>query len=186
MNLIERCRDFATKAHEGQVRKYNGAPYIVHPRRIFSRVTGYACSAMDDRENRRLYMQCAAWLHDVLEDCDVTEQQLLDVSCQEVLDIVKELTNPSKMHPELNRRKRKEMDREHLKVVSWEAKTLKLFDRIDNLSDMADAEDDFVQLYVRESGALVSAIAEDILIDRRLIKEARLWLSHLEGSHLAT
>jgi len=31
MTLIKKAIDFATKAHEGQVRKYTGKPYMIHP-----------------------------------------------------------------------------------------------------------------------------------------------------------
>ena len=62
--LVERARALATVAHHGQVDKA-GAAYIGHPARVAARLTDdpQACAA--------------AWLHDVVEDCDVTMDDLL-------------------------------------------------------------------------------------------------------------
>jgi (p)ppGpp synthase/HD superfamily hydrolase len=186
--VILGCERFATEKHAGQVRKYNGSPYITHPRRIHNRVLGYAFSGMEGHTKgmpfRRLYMRGASWLHDVWEDCDVTAEEIIAVSGTEIFDIVKELTNPSKQHPELNRKQRKAMDFEHISKVSWEAKTLKLFDRIDNLSELSQAGDSFVQKYARESIDLVDAIVTPAFegqqqVDPLLVKEATLWIRHL-------
>ncbi len=53
----------ATVAHEGQVDK-GGAPYISHPVRVASR-----CSNTDEK--------IVAYLHDVIEDTNVTTDELL-------------------------------------------------------------------------------------------------------------
>jgi hypothetical protein len=78
--------------------------------------------------------------------------------------LIKELTNPSKQFifkPEYKllprgsvRAMKKQMDRDHLQNVSWEAKLIKLADRIDNVSDMQGMEKDFCLLYADESDAL--------------------------------
>lgn len=60
---IELCLSLASEAHAGQVDK-GGAPYIEHPMRVALRC---------DTELRR----CAALLHDVLEDTDATEADLV-------------------------------------------------------------------------------------------------------------
>ena len=54
--------DIAARAHEGQVRKYTGEPYLTHP---FA-VAGLVRSVTDDED-----MVAAAILHDVVEDSDV-------------------------------------------------------------------------------------------------------------------
>jgi ADP-ribosyl-[dinitrogen reductase] hydrolase len=59
---VARARALATEAHAGQVDKV-GAPYIEHPARIAARVR--AAGAGEDAE-------VVAWLHDVVEDTDVT------------------------------------------------------------------------------------------------------------------
>ena len=55
MNLVEKAKLFATKAHEGQVRKYTGEPYIIHPIEV---------SEIVERYNGSKEMIAAALLHD--------------------------------------------------------------------------------------------------------------------------
>lgn len=61
--LVDLARSIATKAHEHQVDKI-GQPYIGHPARVAERVRG------DDAA------EVVAWLHDVVEDTDVTLDDL--------------------------------------------------------------------------------------------------------------
>lgn len=80
--------EFATRAHEGQTRKFTGAPYITHPIAVAS-----------------LAKECAQWkgvdlsllekvalLHDVLEDTSVTYEELADAFGVDVADRVRILT----------------------------------------------------------------------------------------------
>lgn len=62
MSTLERAIALAAKAHEGQVDKV-GAPYILHPLRVMLRV-------------RSTEERIAAVLHDVVEDCNVTLDDL--------------------------------------------------------------------------------------------------------------
>lgn len=147
--MIIKAAQFANLAHQGQVRKYTGRPYITHPARVASRV----CLIPYATEE----VVAAGWLHDVLEDCSVTYADLhCDIS-PVVASLVKTLTNPSK-GSKLPRAARKAMDREHLANVSPWAKVIKLIDRIDNLREMTQAPDDFKKLYAKESLLLAEAL----------------------------
>lgn len=157
---IENAQRLATLAHEGQTRKYNGEPYITHPIRVAHLV---AISEGLEHLDRNKMVQ-AAFLHDVLEDCPhITEDMIVEATNRQVLDLVKELTNPSK-GSKLPRAERKAIDREHLQHVSVEAKILKLIDRYDDLtemvSDIQTSEDAkrFGKLYAKESELLLFAI----------------------------
>jgi (p)ppGpp synthase/HD superfamily hydrolase len=66
-DLITTAQAIATAAHRGQVDKA-GAPYIGHP----TRVAAHAVAAGGDER-----VVAAAWLHDVLEDTDLTADELL-------------------------------------------------------------------------------------------------------------
>lgn len=149
--LIKEAAELAEKAHRGQMRKYIGLPYIIHPYSVATAVAGYG-----GNENA----VAAAWLHDVLEDTETTAEEILGWTNPEVLSLVQQLTNPSKMFPSLPRAKRREMDVEHIREASWEAKLVKLADRTDNLLGMlsGDPSAEFRALYVRESEALYSAL----------------------------
>lgn len=64
VSLIEMAKKVATAAHEGQIRR-RGDPYITHPARIAARV--------DDR------LKPIAWLHDVVEDTNITVADLRSI-----------------------------------------------------------------------------------------------------------
>lgn len=62
LEQVELARQIATRAHAGQTDKA-GRPYIDHPRRVAARLAD-------------LQAQAAAWLHDVIEDTEVTAEDL--------------------------------------------------------------------------------------------------------------
>jgi guanosine-3',5'-bis(diphosphate) 3'-pyrophosphohydrolase len=151
--LILRAARIAKAAHAGQLRKYRPRPYIEHPARV-------AASAMliDGITAEEV---AAAWLHDVIEDCGYIPERLAAEGVpQATIDLVLELTNPSKQHPNLPRAERKRLDREHLAHVSPAARRLKALDRIDNLRELQHAPRDFCSLYADESLQLAAALAD--------------------------
>ncbi len=78
--MLESAIATAAKAHEGQTDKA-GKPYILHPLRVMLNVKG------------GIPEQCAAVLHDVIEDTDITSDTLLKLGfSKEVVDAVVLLT----------------------------------------------------------------------------------------------
>lgn len=153
MKIVANALNLAFTAHKGQYRKYGDkVPYIQHP----IRVAFHAAQIFMNLE----VPVAAALLHDVLEDTKLPPEDIKDCCGNDVLFLVQELTNPSHL-PE-NKKKlraeRKFIDREHIKLVSYQAKVIKLCDRIDNLKDIKKAPDDFKQLYAQESRALLEAL----------------------------
>lgn len=164
MNQIARAAFFAKTCHEGQRRKYSNEHYIVHP----FRVAGWTGALEPSNEDAI----CAAYLHDVIEDCDITELMLAQNFSPEIAGIVAELTNPSKGFPSLSRAERKAMDRNHLREVSSAAKLIKLIDRWDNLKDMPlsdpEARRFLKQTYLRESLHVCDILVQDELVARHV------------------
>lgn len=67
MDQVELAKRVATKAHEGQTRKFGedkGKPYIIHPERVAKKF------------DRFPILQTVAWLHDVIEDTNITISEL--------------------------------------------------------------------------------------------------------------
>ena len=64
-----RALEFAAKAHEGQVRKYTGEPYITHPMAVAEMLLEHGIEFGA--------MHIAALLHDTVEDTDVTHEDIL-------------------------------------------------------------------------------------------------------------
>lgn len=77
--LTNKALKFAYDAHHGQL-DYNGIPYIFHPVHL--------AESMDDEISC-----CAALLHDVVEDTDVTMTQLCREFPPEVTEVVALLTH---------------------------------------------------------------------------------------------
>lgn len=77
--LTNKAMRFAYEAHHGQL-DYNGIPYIFHPLHL--------AEQMDDELSC-----CAALLHDVVEDTDVTLDDLRKAFPEEVVSIVALLTH---------------------------------------------------------------------------------------------
>lgn len=78
-NKVHLASLIALHFHEGQWRKVEDAPYIVHPARI--------AAQLNTKEDK-----CIAWLHDVVEDTDVTLEDLKDFFSEEVISGVNALT----------------------------------------------------------------------------------------------
>jgi len=147
---------FAERSHLGQTRKYTGEPYFVHPQRV---------AEAGRRKGLPSYAIAALYLHDVIEDCKVTRDEIVLLFPnkefgEKVATIVDGLTNKSKKVPNTNREQRKAMDHERLSKESKEVKICKLLDRLDNISDMGGCKDDFRFKYARETLDLLKAVGD--------------------------
>ena len=69
MNTFEKAAQFAIKAHEGQMRKANPIPFILHPMEV-----AHIASTMTHDQD----VLAAAVLHDVVEDTPVTPDEILE------------------------------------------------------------------------------------------------------------
>ncbi len=114
-NIIRKAQIYATKAHEGQVRS-DGLPFISHPAKVVEILT-----AVTNDEN----VLAAAWLHDTIEDCGITREELAAEFNQDVADLVWELTK-DKSHP----------DSEFPHLHTQRGISMKFADRLSNVSDM--------------------------------------------------
>ncbi len=85
---IEKAYKLAEVKHEGQFRK-SGEPYIVHPLNVAMILTTiYADSETIE----------AALLHDVLEDCDCTREEMESLVGPNVTKLVEGVTKISRLH----------------------------------------------------------------------------------------
>src|SRR5262245_34823746 len=84
IDLTRRAYEVAQSAHSGQ-RRDEGAPYIVHPVRV-------AVSLADELGLNSPKLICSALLHDVIEDSDVTREDIARMFDEEIAEIVWLLT----------------------------------------------------------------------------------------------
>lgn len=122
--MIDRAIAFATRAHEGQVRKGTSRPFILHPLEV-----GKIVASMTEDEE----VISAAILHDTIEDCeDVTEEMLQGRFTERVVNlVVQESEDKSKTWME-----RKSATIAHLKVAPREIQMIGLADKLSNMRDI--------------------------------------------------
>lgn len=173
MNKILQAAKFAKEAHRGQKRKFTGVDYITHPARVAGRVT----IDMGHYPQAEELIQIA-WLHDVIEDCEISHAELKEQFGSYVADGVQALTNPSKQS-DGNRAARKAMDRDHISKQLPEIKIIKMIDRLDNLKDMRGAPGGFRKKYAEESRLLLQVLKNYEPYGATIVdeyKEAMEWL----------
>lgn len=147
VQFLNYALDVAVQAHEGQLRKYTDDPYVVHPIRV-ARMVG---DAFPD-----ITMIAAAYLHDVIEDCGMTEARLVEFGFgADTARLVDELSN--RRNPG-NRATRKELDRQRLATVSWAAKTVKCADLIDNSCSIVTHDPKFAKVFMAEKSRLLEVL----------------------------
>ncbi len=147
---VARAYLFARNAHEGQVRKYTGEPYIVHPVEVMETIR-----SVEHTED----MLIAALLHDCVEDCDVTIKEIDYLFGCAVRAMVADLTDIS-TPSDGNREKRKTIDRFHTSESSWESKTIKLADLISNSKSILEHDKEFAKVYIKEKELLLEVLTE--------------------------
>lgn len=123
-SMIDKAREFATKAHDGQFRKGTKRPYIVHPIEV-----GDIVSTMTTDEE----VISAAILHDTIEDCEgVTEKMLAELFSERVAGMVaQESEDKSRTWME-----RKSATIEHLRTAPHEVQMIALADKLSNMRDI--------------------------------------------------
>ncbi|HOZ55268.1 MAG TPA: bifunctional (p)ppGpp synthetase/guanosine-3',5'-bis(diphosphate) 3'-pyrophosphohydrolase [Clostridia bacterium] len=82
LKLIKKAYDFAKEKHGNQLRK-SGEPYIIHPIQVAYIL---ADLGLDDSTI------CAALLHDVVEDTDITNEELAKLFSKEIEELVDGVT----------------------------------------------------------------------------------------------
>lgn len=158
---------FATRAHRNQVRKYTGDPYITHPLAVMEIVRTVESHTED--------MLIAAVLHDVVEDCDVTIQDICDQFGTVVGMYVEYLTDVST--PAMgNRRARKEWDAWHYSRGPAESQTIKIADLIHNTADIHKHDPRFWEVYKHEKWFSLNLLTD---ADPTLWNSARIQLKEL-------
>jgi len=153
--ILKAIEVFATRAHEGQLRKYTEEPYINHP---------IAVAKIVEEKGGSFEMIAAALLHDVLEDTHVSIEglrqflfEIVPSSAGKILQLVIELTDvyEKKNFPHLNRKQRKQLEAERLGRVSDAAKQIKVADIIDNTKSIQEHDPKFAKVFLDEKEVLL-------------------------------
>lgn len=164
MELFEKALAFALKAHEGQIRKRDDIPFILHP----CEAASIAATLTTDRE-----ILAAVLPHDTVEDTDTT----IDEVRKELGDRVAELVSgeTENQYEDLSRseswKRRKEESLAHLK--STDDVGVKIMWLADKLSNMRS----FNRQYLQEGDAMWEHYNQKD-------KEQQAWYYHTIAEHL--
>lgn len=154
MSIIRSAAAFAKDMHAGQTRKYGKfpKPYFTHVAAVAGRVAAWA---------QHDEVVAAAYLHDVIEDCNCSYDELNSLFGKFVANIVQGLTNPSK-GSKAPRAVRKQMDAEHIAEQMLVTQRIKLEDRCHNLEESFEGPIDWVKKYAVETKNLLEHIKPEV------------------------
>ena len=179
MTTVKNAEIFATAAHmaAGNVRKFTGEPYIVHPASVVDTLKHYMNEFEGvPNEIESIYRSwgdkyltkilAAAWLHDTVEDTGVTieniELHFGTIIRNWVEDLTKEVHSK-----DVSRAFRKSRECEKLKTIRIESKLIKIADIFDNTKDLLKIPD--------KKYALTLANEKKAQLDAVYTSECGLW-----------
>jgi GTP diphosphokinase / guanosine-3',5'-bis(diphosphate) 3'-diphosphatase len=129
LNNLLHAASFAAQKHTGQKRKgERGEPYINHPLEVANLIANIG--GVDDID-----VLMAAILHDTVEDCGVSGEEIALLFGDEVAGYVLEVTDDKS----LPKAERKRQQVEHAPHLSHGAKIVKLADKISNINDITNS-----------------------------------------------
>ena len=154
---IETAAKAASEAHRGQTRKDGKTPFIVHPERVAQCVAHYGGTHIGI---------IAAWLHDVMEDCNdgdavvhdtLRKTGLPEKERDEIFEIVSALTRNDAIS---GKRERFADTLNRINHAPGQAILIKLCDRMDNLIDARDQGQTFLSEYLDLTDQLITALSD--------------------------
>ncbi len=125
MTILRKCYEFAEKMHEG-VKRSSGEPYIIHPLNVAATLIKLK---MD------LDSIMAGLLHDTVEDCDVSPEEISKLFGQPVAQIVVGCTKISKIKFKTKEESQAENFRKMVVAMAQDLRVIivKLADRMHNM-----------------------------------------------------
>jgi (p)ppGpp synthase/HD superfamily hydrolase len=137
--LIKKARDFAELHHRNETRKFSSSPYFVHP--------GNVAKLMEEFKQTPEII-AAAYLHDIIENTTITYEDLLREFGKKVADLDLELTSDKNA---CDKSTKAQYLSKKMQIMSQDALTIKLGDRLDNVSRLFEADESFRNRYVKET-----------------------------------
>jgi GTP pyrophosphokinase len=125
VDLVRRAYAFASKAHEGQMRR-SGDPYVTHPVSVAGIITELKLDVAS---------VCAGLLHDAVEDTSATIEELTEHFGQEVAFLVDGVTKLGKLPYSTREERQAENFRKMLLAMARDIRVIlvKFCDRLDNM-----------------------------------------------------
>lgn len=141
------------KIKHGDQKRKQGSPYYSHPVAV--------ASILKDKGFSEEY-QIVGLFHDLLEDTDCTEQEILEISNEEILKAVKLLTKTDGyvMDKYIENIKKNEM-----------ARVVKLADRLHNLKEARYCSKEFQEKYIKETKDWFIDLSKETVFEEEIKEE---------------
>lgn len=156
--LICRAFEFAYQLHQGQYRK-SGEPYICHPVAVASLLRDLGGSSA---------MIAAGFLHDVVEDTDITIEELEQLFDPEVRQLVEGVTKLSKFNFSSKTESQAENFRRMFLAMAQDIRVIvvKLADRLHNMRTLEHLPDEKRRRIAQETRDIFAPLANRLGIGR--------------------
>ena len=146
---------FAINAHAKTNHTYDGNPYSVHLSMVA--MVGVKFIHLIPQQSRQDVLD-ALWLHDTLEDCRLTYNDILKISNEKVAELVYAVTN------EKGRNRKERANEKYYKgICETEFATfIKLCDRIANVIYSSKTKSRMFEVYKKENEYFLKSLFEKI------------------------
>ena len=171
-DLINKAYVYASRAHQGQMRK-SGDAYFVHPVSVADIIADMRLDASS---------VCAALLHDVVEDCEASVNDIETVFGEEVAFLVDGVTKLGKVNFASREDRQAESFRKMLVAMARDIRVLlvKLADRLDNMRTLDHMSEAAQERIARETLEIYAPLAGRLGIQWLKAELEDLSFKHLE------
>jgi (p)ppGpp synthase/HD superfamily hydrolase len=158
MTLSEKAQEYARQCHRETLHTYDGQPYEVHLEMVVQAATEFL-HLLDPKDHETALAGC--WVHDCIEDCRQTYQDVLKAVTLPVAEIAYAVTNEKG-----RTRKERANDKYYAGIRATPlASFVKLCDRIANVRYSLQTGGTKLDMYAKEMEHFESQLSEPALAE---------------------
>jgi (p)ppGpp synthase/HD superfamily hydrolase len=151
---IEKAKDYAILCHNQTNHTYNGLPYYTHLKIVYD----YGCRFSNLLDSNKIETALAScWLHDTIEDCRQTYNDVLKIVGVDIANVVFALTNEKG-----KTREERANDKYYDGIIKMPpASFVKICDRLANVYYSKRTESRMMEVYRQELDSFKSKLWND-------------------------